>query len=150
MAGRKTRQRGEDMNELMIDTHVLDDMISNNPKRLADVVTTNAYRILAKAQTITPRDPARPPQDPSRPVSGELRANVDVTRIDTIGLTQAINYYQEYAIYQELGAPANNMPARPFLTPSVEGGADKFYSDIAAAINREYSQVQNWLGGMGE
>ena len=137
MVGRETRFGGEDnamTSGIIIDTSVLDNMIATNPKKIADVVTRNAYRILGNAQMVTPRDPARPPIDITQPVTGALRANVDVTKVDPMGLTQDINYYQEYAVYQELGAPANNMPARPFLTPAVEQGADQFIEDIKKAI----------------
>lgn len=123
------------MPNVIIDTVKLDSLIATNPKKLADVVTKNAYRILAKAQTITPRDPARPPKDLSQTVTGALRANADVTKEDAIGLVQNINYYQDYAIFQELGVPSNNMPARPFLTPAVEAGSDQFIDDIAKVIN---------------
>ena len=123
-----------DSNKVMLDTAVLDRMIAENPKKLAQVVTKNAHRILGAAQMVTPRDPARPPNDPSQQVTGALRANVEVVKVDDIGLTQDINYYQEYAVYQELGAPAINLPARPFLTPAVEAGADQFISDIGKAI----------------
>ena len=123
------------MTDVVIDTAKLDDMIATNPAKLAQVVTMNAYRILAAAQMVTPRDPARPPQDPSRQVTGALRADVEVVKVDDIGLTQDINYYTEYAIFQELGAPAINLPARPFLTPAVEAGADQFIQDIGKALN---------------
>jgi hypothetical protein len=116
-----------------LDTAVLDAMIAKDPQKIADVVSKTAWRILTDARQITPRDPARPPQDLSRPVSGELRANSDVVK-DGIGLVQRIEYYQEYAAWQELGVPSNNMPARPFLTPSVEKAADQFTTDLAKAI----------------
>ena len=121
----------------LIDTSVLDNMIASNPKKLAEVVSHSAFRILGRAQAITPRDPARPPQDPERQVTGALRANVDVTKEDPIGLTQHINYYQEYAIYQELGAPEINLPARPFLTPEVEREEQQFVADIARVVSGE-------------
>jgi hypothetical protein len=118
-----------------LDSTKLDEMIATNPTKLAQVVSKNAYRILAQAQMVTPRDPNRPPKDPERQVSGALRANVDVTKVDALGLVQDINYYQEYAIYQELGAPAINLPPRPFLTPAVESGAEQFIEDISKVLN---------------
>ncbi len=119
---------------ITVDTVLLDKMIATNPQKLADVVGKTAFRILADARQITPRDPARPPQDLSRPVSGALRANSDVVKVDQKGLTQNVEYYQEYAVYQELGAPAINLPARPFLTPTVEKNAKQFEEDLAKAI----------------
>lgn len=120
--------------DVILDTAKLDAMIAKDPQKIADVVGKTAFRILTDARIITPRDPARPPQDPSRPVTGALRANSDVVKVDPQGLTQRVEYYQEYAIYQEFGAPAINLPARPFLTPSVEKQAEPFIKDLAKAI----------------
>jgi hypothetical protein len=120
-----------------LDTAKLDAMIATNPARIAEVVGKTAFRVLAKAQSVTPRDPARPPQDPTRQVSGALRANVDVTKVDEKGLTQDVNYYQEYAIYQELGAPAINLPARPFLTPATEAESEAFIAELAKVVSGE-------------
>ena len=119
---------------LVLDTTKLDALIAQSPKKIADVVGKTAFRILTNARKITPRDPARPPQDMSRKVSGELRANSDVVKVDQHGLTQNVEYYQKYAPYQELGAPAINLPARPFLTPSVEGQAETFVKELAKVL----------------
>ena len=120
---------------ITVDIVLLDKMIATNPRKLADVVGATAFRILTQARMITPRDPARPPQDPDayKP-SGALRANSAVVKVDPIGLTQNIEYYQEYAAAQEFGRPEINLPARPFLTPSVEKAAKQFEEDIAKAI----------------
>lgn len=120
---------------VVLDTSKLDQIIAKTPERVSKVVRTNAFRILAQAQMVTPRDPARPPKHPERQVTGALRANVDVTPVDPKGLTQAINYYQEYAVYQELGAPAINLPARPFLTPAVEAGIEQLIKDLQGVLN---------------
>lgn len=117
-----------------VDTTKLDELIRNTPGRAADVVVATAFRVLTRARIITPRDPERPPQDLSRPVSGALRANSDVVKQDEKGLTVNVEYYQEYAPYQELGAPAINLPARPFLTPSVEQEAAQFEKDLAKVV----------------
>ncbi len=122
------------MTNVVIDTRKLDDMIANNPKRLGDLVFKTATQILTAARVVTPRDPARPPLDETRPVSGELRANSDVVKQDALGLTCNVEYYQEYAIYQELGAPAINLPARPFLTPATENASEQFLNELAAII----------------
>jgi hypothetical protein len=124
------------MDGVKLDTAKLDEMIANDPSRLAEVVGKTAFRILEQAKMITPRDPARPPQDLTRPVSGALRANSDVVKQDSIGLTQQVCYYQDYAVWQEFGAPSINLPARPFLTPSVEKAAKQFVEDIGKAIEK--------------
>jgi hypothetical protein len=118
-----------------IDTKKLDEMIAKNPSRIAEAVGKTAWRILTRARKITPRDPARPPKDPTRPVTGALRANSDVVDADPSGLVKRVEYYQEYAPYQELGAPSINLPARPFLTPSVEAEAEQFKKDLEEAVN---------------
>lgn len=118
----------------VIDTTLLDAMIATNPAKLGQAVGMAAFHILGEAQKVTPRDPARPPQDESVPVSGALRANTDVTKEDINGLIQRVNYYQEYAPYQELGAPAINLPARPFLTPAVENGEAYLVQKVKEAI----------------
>jgi hypothetical protein len=121
---------------VILDTRVLDEMIANDPKRIADVVGKTATRILSEARMITPRDPNRPPVHPEayKP-SGELRANSDVVKVDPAGLTQRIEYYQVYAAAQEFGRPEINLPARPYLTPSVEKQADRFFADLAKVVN---------------
>lgn len=124
---------------IVLDTAKLDAMIASNPQRIADVVGKTAFRILANAMMIAPRDPARPPKDPSRQVYGHLRgasgeADANVVKMDEKGLTRRVEFYAEYAIYQELGAPAINLPARPFLTPSVEKQVEQFINDLAKAI----------------
>ena len=120
---------------MTLDTSKLDDLIANQPKRLGQVVSKHAQKILGAARMIAPRDPNRPPKDPERQVTGALKANSDVVKQDPNGLTQTIEFYQEYAVYQELGAPAINLPARPYLTPSVEADAQAFQDDIAKAVN---------------
>lgn len=134
MAGSEKGVGGQDMTDVRLDDTKLREIIAKSPERIAEAVSKTCNRILTDARMITPRDPARPPQDPSRPVSGALRANSDVVKVDEKGLKQRVEYYQEYAIYQELGAPAINLPARPFLTPSVEKNWDQFVKDIAKAI----------------
>lgn len=119
--------------KVVLDTKPIDEMIINDKKRLSAIIRTTAFRILADARKITPRDPARPPKNPKRKPTGSLRANSDVV-IPGDGLMATVEYYQEYAPYQELGAPAINLPARPFLTPAVEKNAKKFEADIAKAI----------------
>lgn len=119
-----------------LDTTKLDQILRESPGKLANVVTASAFRILTNARKVTPRDPARPPQDLSRKVSGALRANSDVVKVDPLGLTQNIEYYQEYAPYQELGAPSINLPARPFLTPAVENEEKKFIAEVAKVVNQ--------------
>ena len=118
----------------ILDTTKLDEIIRTNPGKVADVVTKTANRILADAKMIAPRDPARPPKDPSRQVYGALKAHSDVVKVDPKGLTQNVNFYEEYAVYQELGAPAINLPARPFLTPSVEKRAEGFVADLSRVL----------------
>ena len=125
------------MSNVIIDTTVLDRMIHENPQKFADVVGKTAFRILTKSRIITPRDPARPPKDLSQPVSGALRANSDVVKVDSKGLTQNVEFYQEYAIHQEYGAPAINLPARPFLTPTTENEAQSFIDDLAKVMRDE-------------
>jgi HK97 gp10 family phage protein len=117
-----------------LDTTRLDQMIRTTPEKIADVVMKTAWRILGDARMVTPRDPQRPPQDPERQVTGALKAENDVVKKDEKGHKVNVEYYQEYAIYQELGAPANNMPARPFLTPAVEKNAEQFQKDLAKAV----------------
>jgi len=119
----------------VLDTTKLDELIRTSPAKVAEVVGKTAFRILKNARMITPRDPARPPQDMSRPVSGELRANSDVVKVDPQGLTQNVEYFQEYAVHQELGAPAINLPARPFLTPAVEQEAKRFTDDLGKVLD---------------
>ena len=118
-----------------IDTEKLDQMIRDLPGKFAKVVSETAFDVLTDAKKITPRDPARPPKNLSVPVSGALRANSGVVIKDGQGLVQNVEYYQEYAPYQELGAPSINLPARPFLTPAVEGNAQKFFDKIAKVVN---------------
>lgn len=119
---------------IKLDTVKLDSMIATNPAKIADVVGKTAFRILADARIITPRDPARPPKDPERQVTGALRANSDVVNVDELGLKRNVEYYQEYALYQEMGAEAINLPARPFLTPSVEKHAEQFIRNLSKVI----------------
>ena len=119
-----------------VDTKELDEMIARNPQRLADAVGETAFQVLTDARIITPRDPARPPKDLSQPITGALRANSNVVKNDDIGLSWNVEYYQEYAPYQELGAPAINLPARPFLTPSVENNFKTLVSKITKAVNK--------------
>jgi len=121
------------MTDIILDTAKLDEIIANTPGRVVDVVTACCMRVLGDARMIAPRDPARPPKDPSRQVTGALKANSDVVK-DGIGLTQRVEFYQEYAPYQELGAPAINLPARPFLTPSVEKHGETFVNDLKKVI----------------
>ena len=123
------------MNDIKIDTAKLDEMIRTNPGKIAEAVGKTANRILTEARIVTPRDPARPPQDLSRPVSGALRANSDVVKVDTTGLVQNVEYYQVYAAAQELGRPEINLPARPFLTPATEKAMEQFVKDIEKAVN---------------
>jgi hypothetical protein len=118
----------------LIDTTKLDMMIATNPAKLAAEVAKSAFRILAQARIHAPRDPERPPQDPSRQVTGALKANSDIVVARPDGLKMNIEFYQEYAIYQELGAPAINLPARPFLTPAVENEEKAFVEAIKKAI----------------
>ena len=125
-------------------------MIHDNPQKLAGAVTRVCNHILRDARMVTPRDPARPPKDLSRPVSGDLRANSDIVKVDSKGLTQRVEYYQEYAIHQELGAPAINLPARPFLTPAVEQNAEAFIDELTQILSGDNWTGQSWLGGMGE
>jgi hypothetical protein len=120
--------------ETILDTTKLDEMIATNPGKLAQAVSKTAFRILGAAREVAPRDPARPPKDPSRQVSGALKANSDVVKVDAVGLTQRVEFYQEYAAYQELGAPAINLPARPYLTPAVEKADKQFIEDIKKAL----------------
>jgi hypothetical protein len=127
---------------VIIDTVLLDQMIATNPRKLADVVGKTAFRILEQARMITPRDLARPPVDTSPQVSGGLRADSNVVNVDALGLTRRIEYYKEYALAQEMGVPVGYskarpwmfIPARPYLTPSVEKAAKQFFSDIGKAI----------------
>ena len=119
----------------VIDTTKLDSIIQTSPGKLANVVGQTATRILTQAKMITPRDPARPPKDLSQPVSGALRANTDVTKEDVIGLTQHVNYYQVYALAQEYGYPANNLPARPYLTPTCENAFKQWQDDLIKVLN---------------
>lgn len=118
----------------MLDTTKLDALIAKTPGRVAGIVGKTAFRILGYAREIAPRDPNRPPNDPERQVTGALKANSDVVKIGE-GITQNVEFYQEYAVYQELGAPAINLPARPFLTPAVEKFAEQFTKDLEKAIN---------------
>jgi hypothetical protein len=120
-----------------LDTALLDHMIETNSGKLAQVVSKHAFIILGGSRMIAPRDPARPPKDPDRQVTGALKENSDVTIVDDKGLVQDINFYQEYAIFQELGAPANNMPARPFLTPTTEADSEPFVKDIGAVLEEQ-------------
>jgi hypothetical protein len=120
---------------MKLDTAKLDEMIRTNPAKISNVVFATAARILTQARMVTPRDPARPPKDPDayKP-SRELMTNSNVVKV---GVTQVnVEYYQEYAPYQEYGAPAINLPARPFLTPSVEKNAAQFEKDIAKVIDQ--------------
>ena len=119
---------------IRLDDAKLQEMIKTSPGKFADAVGKTCFRILGDARMIAPRDPARPPLDPERQVSGALKANSDVVKADPSGLTQRVEFYQEYAVYQELGAPAINLPARPFLTPSVEKNWDGFVKDIEKVI----------------
>lgn len=120
----------------VLDTTKLDELIRKTPQKVADVVTATANRILADARMITPRDPNRPPKDPDayKP-SGALRANSDIVKQDVIGLTQTVEYYQVYAAAQELGNPAVGLPARPYLTPSVEKDAKGFIEGLSKVLN---------------
>ena len=118
-----------------LDAKKLEDMIANNPQKLAVVVKTTATRILSDARVKTPRDPARPPEYPDAyDPTGLLRAHSDTVRKDLVGLRQNVEYYMEYAPHQEFGAPAINLPKRPFLTPSVENNAKRFFEDIGKVI----------------
>ena len=118
-----------------LDTTKLDQIIKTTPKKVVDVVSKTAFRILADARRVAPRDPARPPQDPGRQVSGALKANSDVVKADLIGLTQNIEFYQVYGLAQELGRPEINLPARPYLTPSTEKNAKGFMKDLEGVLN---------------
>ena len=113
---------------ISLDTKKLDELIAKTPARASEIVRQTAFRILTSAREVTPRDPARPPKDPERQVTGALRANSDVVVVSPY--VSNVEYYQEYAPYQELGAPAINLPARPFLTPAVEKHAKQFEDDI--------------------
>ena len=113
--------------KITLDCTKLDELIAKTPARASEIVRQTAFRILTSAREVTPRDPARPPKDPERQVTGALRANSDVVVKEK---SVNVEYYQEYAPYQELGAPAINLPARPFLTPAVEKHAKQFEDDI--------------------
>ena len=119
---------------MKLDTVKLDSLIATTPAKVVGVVSKTAFRILGEARMNAPRDPNRPPNDPSRQVSGALKANSDVVKQGQ-GLTQNVEFYQEYAVYQELGAPAINLPARSFLTPAVEKFAQQFEKDLAGILN---------------
>jgi hypothetical protein len=119
---------------MKLDTAKLDEMIRTNPAKISNIVFATAARILTQARMVTPRDPARPPNDISQPVSGALRANSNLVKVGTTQVN--VEYYQEYAPYQEYGAPAINLPARPFLTPTVEKNAAQFEKDIAKVIDQ--------------
>ena len=123
--------------EVKLDTAVLDSIIKNSPVKAANAVTKTANRILADARMIAPRDPARPPKDPERQVTGALKANSDIVKVDILGLTQTINFYQVYAAAQELGRPEINLPARPYLTPSVEKHASQFIKDLESLFDEQ-------------
>jgi hypothetical protein len=118
-----------------LDTSKLDEMIAQMPGKFADVNTKTCNRILEKARQVTPRDPARPPKNPDayKP-SGHLRGNSDVVKVDALGLTQRVEYYEIYAAAQELGRPEINLPARPYLTPATEQAAQQFVDDLGKAI----------------
>ena len=121
-----------------IDTKKLDELIRTNPGKIAEAVGKTAFRILKDARIITPRRTSPPPglpQNIKRKVSGELRANSDVVKVDTTGLVQNVEYYQVYAAAQELGRPEINLPARPFLTPATEKAMEQFVKDIEKAVN---------------
>lgn len=126
----------------VLDTTKLDEMIRTNPAKLVEATSKFCARVLGDARMTAPRDPARPPKDPERQVTGALKANSDITKEDAQGLTQDVNFYQEYAIYQELGAPAINLPARPFLTPAVEKNAEALIDEWAHIISGEEGPVK--------
>lgn len=118
-----------------LDTAVLDRIISSAPAGFADVVSKTAFRILADARITAPRDPKRPPKFPEAyDPTGALRGNSDVVKVDPVGLTQNVEFYQEYALAQELGREEINLPPRPYLTPSVEKNAAQFERDLAKVI----------------
>jgi len=117
-----------------LDTTKLDQIIKTTPKKVVDVVSKTAFRVLADARITAPRDPNRPPKV-DRQVSGALKANSDVVKVDLIGLTQNIEFYQVYGLAQELGRPEINLPARPYLTPSTEKNAKGFVKDLEGVLN---------------
>lgn len=122
-----------EIGKFTIDTAILDRMISTQPAKFLELVKKTGFRVLSSAREIAPRDPARPPKDPERQITGALKANSDV--VESGKLAVNVEFYQEYAPYQELGAPAINLPARPFLTPSVEKHAQTLIDDITKAVN---------------
>jgi len=120
---------------IKLDTAKLDQIIRETPKKVINAVSKTAFRVLADARITAPRDPNRPPQDPGRQVSGALKANSDVVKVDLIGLTQNIEFYQVYGLAQELGRPEINLPARPYLTPATEKNAKGFVKDLEVILN---------------
>jgi phage gpG-like protein len=123
----------DEIGKVTIDTAVLDRMIATQPAKFLELVKKTAFEVIKSAREIAPRDPNRPPKDPERQVTGTLKANSDM--VETGSLSVNVEFYQEYAPYQELGAPAINLPARPFLTPSVEKHAQELIDDITKAVN---------------
>ncbi len=121
---------------LVLDTTKLDQIIRESPGKIAEVVGKTATRILVQARVVTPRDPARPPIDPDayKP-SGELRANSNAEKTDDKGLNWEVWFNQVYAAAQELGNPAMNLPARPYLTPAVEANAQQFTDDLGKVLS---------------
>ena len=123
--------------KVIIDTKVLDAyMKSMSPANASVPVAKAAVRILTDARINAPRDPNRPPQHPEVQVTGALKANSDIVKMDVSGLTQRIEFYQVYAAAQEFGRPEINLPARPYLTPAAEKAAKKFAEDLKEMLNK--------------
>ncbi len=88
---------------------------------LAQAVSDAASEITIRAQANAPVD------------TGELRDSIHPESQDAMNADVVSRV--EHAVYNEYGT--TKMPARPFLTPAVEGAAEQFFEDVANALRGE-------------
>ena len=97
-----------------VDTTKLDQLLKTIPNNRDRIVKEIAYHVLGQAQKLAPFD------------TGALRSNANaLTKSEG---TWSVEFYQEYAVYVELGTW--KMPARPFLGTAVELETIRFQDKI--------------------
>jgi HK97 gp10 family phage protein len=111
-----------------IDTRVMDELVEKLDKKASVILGMMAFKVEQLAKLRALRDESRPPLDLSQPTTGALRNSIytwkysDLLYIVGVGVEYAIYHepkeYTDYGVYYELGT--SRLPARPFLSPSVE------------------------------
>lgn len=97
-----------------VDTTKLNELLKTVPGNRDRIVKESAYHVLGQAQKLAPVD------------TGALRSNAN-SMMKSEG-KWSVEFYQEYAIYVELGT--YKMAARPFLGTAVELEAIRFQDKI--------------------